>query len=135
MEERPDRPVDEARGQHLLLARPTLALEEAAGDLARSEGLLLVVDGQRKEIDAGLGRFRGDGGAEDDSVAIADHDGAIGLAGDATGLENELAPAPFDLLAEDVEHRNLILSGSGRIRGAGPAQRAAATGDGLPRRS
>ena len=57
-EQRPDRPVDQARGQHLLLGRPAFALEEAARDLARGEGLLLVVDGQREEIDAGLRRWR-----------------------------------------------------------------------------
>ena len=39
MEERTDRPVDEPRGQRLLLARPPLTLEKAAGDLARGEGL------------------------------------------------------------------------------------------------
>ena len=33
-EERPDRAVDQAGGQHLLLGRPALAFEEAAGDLA-----------------------------------------------------------------------------------------------------
>src|SRR5439155_14044874 len=53
-EQRADRPVDQARGQHLLLARPTLALEETARDLAGSEGLLLVVDGQREEVDPWL---------------------------------------------------------------------------------
>ena len=53
-EQRPDRPVDQARGQHLLLGRPAFALEEAAGDLAGGEGLLLVVHGEREEIVAGL---------------------------------------------------------------------------------
>ena len=53
-EQRPDRAVDQARGQHLLLGRPRLALEEAAGDLAGGVGLLLVVDGQREEVLAGL---------------------------------------------------------------------------------
>ena len=36
--------------------RAAFALEEAAGDLARGVGLLLVVDGQREEVEAGLGR-------------------------------------------------------------------------------
>ena len=56
-EERPDRPVDQARGQRLLFRRPALALEEAAGDLAGGEGLFLVVDGEREEILAGLRRL------------------------------------------------------------------------------
>ena len=50
-EQRPDRPVDEARDQRLLLGRAALALEIAARDLAGGIGLLLVVDGQREEID------------------------------------------------------------------------------------
>ena len=51
-EQRPDRPVDQARGQRLLLGGATLALEKATGDLAGGVGLLLVVDGEREEIDA-----------------------------------------------------------------------------------
>ena len=51
-EERADRAIDQARGQHLLLGLAPFALEEAAGDLAGGEGLLLVVAGQREEIDA-----------------------------------------------------------------------------------
>src|SRR6185312_11423205 len=39
-EERTDRPVDETRGQRLLLRGTALALEEAAGDLAGRESLL-----------------------------------------------------------------------------------------------
>ena len=57
-EQRADRAVDQARGQDLLLARTAFALEEAAGDLAGGEGLLLVVDGQREEIEAGLRLLR-----------------------------------------------------------------------------
>ena len=58
-EQRADRPVDQARGQHLLLGRPAFALEEAAGNLAGGEGLLLVVDGEREEIDPRLRRVLG----------------------------------------------------------------------------
>ena len=53
--ERPQRPVDQPRGQRLELARAAFALEEAAGDLAGGIGLLDVVDGQREEVLAGLG--------------------------------------------------------------------------------
>ena len=52
--QRPDRAVDQARDERLLLGRPALALEIAAGDAAGGEGLFLVIDGERKEIDAGL---------------------------------------------------------------------------------
>ena len=51
-EERADRAVDEAGDQRLLLGRTAFALEIAAGDLAGGEGLFLVVDGQREEVDA-----------------------------------------------------------------------------------
>ena len=53
-EERADRAVDQARDERLVLARPAFALEVAAGDLARGEGLFLVVDGEREEVDARL---------------------------------------------------------------------------------
>ena len=43
-EERPDRAIDQARGEHFLLGLAAFALEEAARDLAGGEGLLLVVD-------------------------------------------------------------------------------------------
>ena len=54
-EQRADRPVDQARGQRLLLGGAAFALEEAAGDLARGVGLFLVVDGEREEVLARLG--------------------------------------------------------------------------------
>ena len=50
--QRPDRAVDEAGGERLLLGGASLALEIPAGDLARREGLFLVVHGQREKVDA-----------------------------------------------------------------------------------
>ena len=49
-EEGPDRTVDHAGGQGRLLARPRLAAEERAGDLAGRVVLLLNVDGEWKEV-------------------------------------------------------------------------------------
>ncbi len=57
-EERPARAVDEARGEDLLVALAPLALEEAAGDLARGERLLDVVAGEGEEVDARAARRR-----------------------------------------------------------------------------
>ena len=60
-EQRPDRTIDQAAGEHFLLGRLAFALEEAAGDPARRVGVFLVVDGQRQEVDAlraGLPRRR-----------------------------------------------------------------------------
>src|SRR5690606_41747700 len=49
-EQRADRAVDQAAGQRFLLGGAALALEEAAGDAAAGIELLLVVDGERKEV-------------------------------------------------------------------------------------
>ena len=86
-EQRPDRPVDQPRGQRLLFGRTALALEIAAGNLAGGEGLLLVVHGQREEVDAGLRFLGGDDGGEHAGIAIGGKHGCVGLAGDAPGLE------------------------------------------------
>ena len=103
-EQRADRAVDEAAFQHLRLTGPSFALEEAAGDLARGEGFFLVVDGQREEILTGFGGLHANGGAEHDGLAVRDQHGAIGLAGDLAGFQDQLAPAPVEFLAEIIEH-------------------------------
>ena len=114
-EQRPDRPVDEARGQRLLLGGTAFALEEAAGDLAGGVGLLLVVHGQREEVDAGLGGLRGDDGGEHAGLAVLGVDGGVGLARDAPGLERQLAAAPVNFHAMDVEHVRSFVSVSLRL--------------------
>ena len=93
-EERPDGPVDEARDERFLLARAPLALEEAARDLARGRGLLLVVDGEREKVEADPWLALRDRGAQHHRLAIARQDGAVGLARDAPGLERQRPPAP-----------------------------------------
>ncbi len=103
-EQRADRAVDQARHQRFALARPSLALEIAAGNAARGEELFLVVAGQRQEIDAFLRLLRRDDGGEHGGLAIGGDDGAIGLARYPAGFENELAPAPIELLTMNVEH-------------------------------
>ena len=47
--QRPDGPVDEAANQGLKLARPRLAAEKAAGNLARGVGFFSVIHRQREE--------------------------------------------------------------------------------------
>ena len=49
-EQRPDRPVDHARGEDALLGGAALALEEAAGDLPGGVHALLDVHGQGQEV-------------------------------------------------------------------------------------
>jgi hypothetical protein len=111
-EQRPQRPVDQARGQGLLLGRPALALEEAAGDLAGGEGLFLVVDGQREKILPWLDLARGDRGAEHRRLAVAGEHRAVGLTGQTAGLEDQRTTAPDDLFPVDFEHGGLCLSTS-----------------------
>ena len=54
-EERPDRPVGQARGEDGGLGRARLALDEAARDLARGVHALLEVDREREEVEPGSG--------------------------------------------------------------------------------
>ncbi len=102
--QRPDRPVDEAGDQRLLLARAPFALEIAARDAPGREGLLLVVDGERQEVDAGPGLLGGHDGGENGGLAVGGKDGAIGLPRHAPGLEDELAARPVQLFTLDIEH-------------------------------
>jgi hypothetical protein len=93
-EEGADRPVGEAHGQDGRLRRARLALDEAARDLARGVHPLLVVHGEREEVDplAGLGR---DGGGEHDGVAIPEHDRSVRLFGELARLHGQGLPADF----------------------------------------
>ena len=56
-EQRTDRTVDQAGNQRFLFGRTAFALEVAAGNAARGVGFLLIVDGQRQEVDAFAGRL------------------------------------------------------------------------------
>ena len=67
-------------------------------------GLFLVVDGQRQEVDAVPRLLGGDDGREHGGFAIGGDDGAIGLARDFAGLEDELAPAPVEFHTMNIEH-------------------------------
>ena len=104
VEQRPDRTVDQAGGQHLLLRRPAFTLEEAARDLAGGEGLLLVVHGEREEIQARLGLLLEHDGGQHRGAAVGRENRAVGLPRDLAGLEDQLAPGPVQLLAEHLKH-------------------------------
>src|SRR5207244_12344330 len=79
--ERPDRTVDHASGENRPFGRAPLALEEAAGDLARGVHALLDVDCQWEEVRA-LPCFRlALRGREPHRVAMANVDGDVGLLG------------------------------------------------------
>jgi hypothetical protein len=88
-EERPHRPVDHPAGENGRLGGPALTARKAAGDATRGIQLLLVVAGEGKEVDAFTGCLAGHRGDEDDGVATADEESAVGLLGDVTGLDGE----------------------------------------------
>src|SRR5581483_6058085 len=94
-EERAAGAVDEARGEDLLVALAPLALEEAAGDLAGRERLLDVVAGEGEEVEA-RALVAADRGDEDHALAVGHEDGAVGLLGEAAGLEDELLAVDGD---------------------------------------
>src|SRR6185436_11200606 len=120
-EQRPDRPIDEARGQRLFFGGAAFALEEAAGDLARRVGLLGVVDGQREEFLPGLGGFRRGDRGEDDGVVHRDQHRTVRLAGDLAGLEGDLVVAVGKRFLDRVHLKSFVTE----------RERAAYYGDGL----
>ena len=107
-EERANRAVDHSRGQRGLLARPCLAAEERARDLARGVMLFLNVNGEGQEVDvAVVARGRR---AEDHGVAGAHHNGATRLTGELSGLEGDLLAAYFHRDAAYFEHTHMSCS-------------------------
>ena len=88
-ERRADRAVDHASGERGLLARTRLALDEAAGELARGVHALFEVDRQREEVQV-LRELRRGGGDEHDRLALTNKNGATGLLGQLAGLQNVL---------------------------------------------
>src|SRR5262249_31359134 len=80
-EQRPQGTIDQARNEDLALRRPPLALEETAGNFARGEGTLLVVNCQGEEV---YPLTRGAGPHhrhEHHGLAVGDDRGATGLFG------------------------------------------------------
>ena len=84
-----DRPIDQARGQDLLLRRPAFALEKATGDTAGGVELLDVIDGEREEILSRTGLLGGDDGREHHGLVDADDDCTVCLPGDLAGLHGD----------------------------------------------
>src|SRR6185437_7550210 len=102
--ERPDRPVDETRGQRLLLRRATLALEEATGDLAGGVGLLLIVDGEWKEVLSRPRLLRGDRRDQHEGVTETDHHRTASLARDLACFERQCMGAVSDRFPDGIRH-------------------------------
>ena len=93
--QRTDRSVDEARAERRVARWASLALDEAARNLARRIHLFLVIDGQRKEIDAFARFLRCRGRHEHDRIAITHEHGAVRLLRHLAVLDDELSSAHF----------------------------------------
>ena len=108
--QRPDGTVDQARSEDLFFRRPALALEEAAGDLTGREGLLLVVAGERKEIDS-LARGRTGGGRDQhDGLAELHERRAARLLGHAPCFDGQRPTVKVDLYSLIARTRHAVIS-------------------------
>ncbi len=89
-EQRTQGAVDEAGDEHFIVGGLGLALEETAGELARSVVFFPIVDRQGEEI--GFGGYFGSGanGGQNDGVAATQHHRAVGLLGITAGIERNL---------------------------------------------
>ena len=85
--QRTNRPIDQAGGQNLLLARARLAFEEAARNLTGSIGFFLVVDAQWEEVEARTGFRLANHGAEHRGAAIGGHHRAVSLTRDLPSFQ------------------------------------------------
>ena len=95
--ERPDRPVDQPRGEDFLGGRPALTLDEAAREFARRVRLFTVIDGEREEIEP-FATGRGHEGDQRHRVADSNDHGTTGLFGEMTRLDAQqlAADGPLD---------------------------------------
>ena len=94
--QRPDRPVGHARRQGRAVARPRLALDEAAGDLARGVHALLDVHGQGEEVRPRARLLRAHRRHQHHRVARTDDDRAVRLLCQLARLELDRHVADVD---------------------------------------
>ena len=93
-EQRAQRAVDDAAGEDGLGARAAFTAEERARNLAGSVHLLFNIDGQREEVVVLLRAGTGGGGGQNHGIVVeVGGHGAIGLLGEAAGLEAQRALA------------------------------------------
>src|SRR5690606_14285469 len=95
---------DQAGNEGFLFRRTAFTLEIAARDLAGGEGLFLVVDGQREEIETGLRLLGRHDGRENNGLAVGSQNSAVSLTRDLAGLEDERTTAPLDFDFVVIEH-------------------------------
>ncbi len=112
--ERPDRPVDQARGQDLLLDGRSFALEVATGNAPTRVSALTIFDGERKKV---LGLTSASGrhaGGQDHRPAVANDYGAVGLLGDVAGFHRK--GKTIDIDRYGMTHTNACPRGSAVCR-------------------
>jgi hypothetical protein len=107
-EQRAQRAIHHARGEHLVVAQAAFTLEEAARDLAGGVRLFDVLTGEREEVEAGT-LFARHHGHEHDALAVGGEHGAVGELREAAGLERERTTT--DGYGFSDEHRMLALLG------------------------
>ena len=75
-----------------------------AGYFSRRESLFLIIDCEGKEIDPRTYRFLSNCRTQNGRFAIRGENGAVSLASNFAGFQNQLATAPHQFLAVHFEH-------------------------------
>jgi hypothetical protein len=79
--------VDLAAGEHFALTHAAFALDEAAGKTSAGVGVLAIVHGEGKEVDAFAGIGIGGGGGEHNVLSEADNGRSSGLLGQLSSFK------------------------------------------------
>ncbi len=108
-EQRADGAIDLTRCQNLLLAGPTFALDEAAGDASACIGVLTIIDREWEKIDAFPRVRRGNRGGQHHGLTRRYQRSAGSLLGHASGLKNQpFAASQLDSYFMLRRHRVLV---------------------------
>ena len=99
--------VDQTAGQGFQLARLGFALEKAAWNLACSVGFFNVIDREREEVLAGLGRLRGYYCGQNHGAFHIQQHSAGRLASDFAGFHSDRMLAPLEGFGDFIKHRHL----------------------------
>src|SRR5439155_26135082 len=107
-EEWSDRPIDQTRGQRLLLDRRTFSLEVAAGDASAGVCPLTVLYGERETVLRVLRAFGSHASGQDHRAAVPDDDGAVGLLGHLARFDGHALAVDLDFYS--VRHTKIVLA-------------------------
>src|SRR5208283_5194694 len=83
----PNGAVNLAAGENFALTHAPFTLDEAAGEASASVGVLAIVHGEGKEVDAFAGIGVGDGGSKNNVFAQADNCCSVRLLGELSGFK------------------------------------------------